>query len=43
MKKVSDPIRQGATGFMKTQYTTIAILAGVFAIVIFLLYWFVSI
>lgn len=41
MKRVSDPIRQGANGFLKTQYTTIAKFASAFSIVLFLLYWLV--
>lgn len=38
MKKVSDPVREGARGFLVTQYRTIAIFAGCFAPVIFLVY-----
>lgn len=38
MRKVSDAISQGANGFMKTQYLTIAVLSVPLTIVLFLLY-----
>ncbi|KAJ4460722.1 putative Pyrophosphate-energized vacuolar membrane proton pump [Paratrimastix pyriformis] len=41
MTRVSGPIRQGATAFLNTQYTTIALFAAGFSVVIFLLYTFV--
>lgn len=41
MKAVSDPIREGAFGFLKTQYTTIAFISIPVAITIFCIYAFV--
>src|ERR1035437_1976699 len=38
MRAISDAIREGANAFMKRQYTMIAILAAVVAILIFVLY-----
>jgi K(+)-stimulated pyrophosphate-energized sodium pump len=41
MRKVSDPIREGAQGFLHTQYGTIAKLSGLLAVLILILYAFV--
>ncbi|KAH7820233.1 putative V-type H [Monocercomonoides exilis] len=41
MKAVSDPIREGAFGFLKTQYTTITAFAVPVAVIIFCIYLFV--
>lgn len=41
MKAVSDPIREGAFGYLKTQYTTIAWISVPVAITIFCIYIFV--
>ncbi|HVN76196.1 MAG TPA: sodium-translocating pyrophosphatase [Thermoanaerobaculaceae bacterium] len=41
MRRVSDPIREGAEGFLHTQYGTIAKLSGLLAVLILLLYAFV--
>ncbi len=41
MRMVSDPIREGAEGFLHTQYGTIAKLAGLLAVLLFVLYAFV--
>jgi K(+)-stimulated pyrophosphate-energized sodium pump len=41
MQAVSDPIREGAFGFLKTQYTAIALFAAPVAIIIFSVYIFV--
>src|SRR3990172_5078324 len=38
MREISDAIREGANAFMKRQYTTIAILSVVVALLIFVLY-----
>jgi H(+)-translocating pyrophosphatase len=40
MRMVSDPIREGAEGFLHTQYGTIAKLAGLLAVLLFILYAF---
>mmetsp|Transcript_4025 Transcript_4025/g.6187 ORF Transcript_4025/g.6187 Transcript_4025/m.6187 type:complete len:781 (-) Transcript_4025:50-2392(-) len=40
MKDVSDPIREGAQGFFRTQYGTISILSVVSALILFGLYFF---
>jgi len=40
MRSVSDAIREGANAFLKRQYRTIAVLAVIFAILIFGVYWF---
>jgi K(+)-stimulated pyrophosphate-energized sodium pump len=41
MRAISDAIREGAEAFMSRQYRTIGVLAGVLAVVIFVLYGFV--
>jgi H(+)-translocating pyrophosphatase len=41
MKAVSDPIREGAFGFLKTQYTAITAFSAPVAIIIFCIYAFV--
>jgi H(+)-translocating pyrophosphatase len=41
MRAISDPIREGAQGFLHTQYGTIAKLAGLVTVLLFVLYAFV--
>jgi K(+)-stimulated pyrophosphate-energized sodium pump len=41
MRAISDPIREGAEGFLHTQYGTIAKLAGLVTVLLFVLYAFV--
>jgi H(+)-translocating pyrophosphatase len=41
MQKISNAIKQGAEAFIKRQFTTIALLAGVFAVVLFIGYGFI--
>jgi Na+/H+-translocating membrane pyrophosphatase len=40
MRNVSDPIKEGAQGFLKTQYITISIIAVPLSILLFIMYYF---
>ena len=41
MQKISNAIKQGAEAFLRRQFTTIGLLAGAFAIVLFIGYGFI--